>query len=106
MKKITNIIYPVVVALVLLAGTQAVSAWVGPSSNPPSGNVAVPINLSSVTQSKAGTLGVGGLAVFGNVVFSSGVKISNGTQGVNKVFTSDSEGNGTWQPLPASCASN
>ena len=103
MNKLKSILFPIVLAIILVSGAQYVSAWVGPTIAPPSGNVSTPINIGPITQTKAGSLGVGGLAVFGSSIFSGGVKIIDGSQGVNKVFTSDAQGNGTWQPIPANC---
>jgi trimeric autotransporter adhesin len=42
------------------------AAWTGPSSSPPNGNVAAPINIGNIDQIKNANLGVNGLAVFGN----------------------------------------
>jgi hypothetical protein len=103
MNKLKSILFPIILAIILVSGAQYVSAWVGPSSNPPNENVPAPINVGSVAQVKTGSLGVGGLAVFGDSIFSGDVRITDGTQGVNKVFTSDALGNGTWQALPANC---
>ncbi len=105
MNKIKNIIYPITLALVLITGAQYAFAWTAPRTGiiPPNENVKAPINTGSITQAKTGSLGVGGLAVFGSSIFSGGVKITDGTQGANKVFTSDAQGNGTWQPIPANC---
>lgn len=43
------------------------AAWVGPTENPPEGNVAAPINVSKVNQYKEGGLTIGG-AVFGQAL--------------------------------------
>lgn len=43
-------------------------AWTGPSDPPPAGNVAAPVNVGAIAQLKDGTLGVNGLAVFGNTI--------------------------------------
>jgi hypothetical protein len=39
-------------------GAVVALAWTGPSSSPPNGNVAAPINISSTAQTKSGTLNV------------------------------------------------
>jgi hypothetical protein len=44
-------------------------AWTDPTSAPPGGNVAAPINVGSTDQVKNGGLGVNSLAVFGNSLF-------------------------------------
>jgi hypothetical protein len=45
--------------LVISVGLSYVAAWTGPSSNPPNGNVSLPINAGSGGQAKAGSLGIG-----------------------------------------------
>lgn len=60
----------ILVAIVIL-GVGVVNAWNGPTVAPPGGNVAAPINVSSVEQIKTGKLGVGGLASFGQGLFST-----------------------------------
>lgn len=50
-------IIAVFVALVLVKHVYA--AWTGPTQAPPGGNVAAPINVSGVDQTKAGSLRVG-----------------------------------------------
>lgn len=48
----------VVISLVVGWGISMVLAWTEPSANPPSGNVAAPINVSSTAQTKSGNLTV------------------------------------------------
>jgi len=62
MKKIIiNNLKVLVIALILSVGVSYVSAaWNNPTSNPAGGNVATPINVSSVNQVKNGDLVVGG----------------------------------------------
>ena len=65
-------------ALTLLVGFDYLNAWTAPASgNPPTGDVAAPINTGSATQNKSGTLGVNALAVFGNSSFSGAAEVSN-----------------------------
>ena len=45
-------------------------AWTGPTSAPPNGNVAAPINVGTTDQIKNGGLGLDALAVFGNAILS------------------------------------
>ena len=45
-----------------------VCAWTGPTATAPGNNTATPLNVSSVSQAKNGSLGVNGLAVFGNTL--------------------------------------
>lgn len=56
----------VLVVVGLLLTPAILFAWTGPSSSPPSGNVAAPVNVGTTEQVKDGNLGVNGLAVFGN----------------------------------------
>jgi hypothetical protein len=59
-----------VVAIGLLVGLslQFVRAWTEPSAVAPGGNVAGPVNVSDVFQSKAGSLEVRGLGIIGGVI--------------------------------------
>ena len=47
------------------------AAWTGPTATAPQNNTDAPINTGTATQNKDGTLGVDGLAVFGNGVVDS-----------------------------------
>jgi hypothetical protein len=58
-KKISYGVGGVVVGIAVMAGMQFVYAWTGPSSAPPNGNVAAPLNVSGTAQVKAGGLGLG-----------------------------------------------
>ncbi|MFH1129201.1 MAG: shufflon system plasmid conjugative transfer pilus tip adhesin PilV [Patescibacteria group bacterium] len=50
-------------------GIHLIFAWTGPTTNPPDGNVAIPLNASSAEQTKSGALSIdGGLKVDGSVV--------------------------------------
>lgn len=46
------------VVITTLFAASIVSAWTGPGSSPPNGNVAAPINVGTTAQSKNGALGV------------------------------------------------
>lgn len=52
-------------SIALLFAASLLQAWTGPSSAPPAGNVAAPINVGSSDQIKSGGLGVNALAVYG-----------------------------------------
>jgi hypothetical protein len=65
----------IVLALVLSAGIALAQTWTGPTSTPPQGNVAAPINVGTVSQVKSGALGTGPLAVFGNSALYGNVSI-------------------------------
>lgn len=54
MKSVTHLSKVVFLAVVLSFGISYVYAWVAPTSTPPGGNVAAPINIGSVTQTKIG----------------------------------------------------
>lgn len=53
------------------------AAWSQPSASPTGGNVALPVNTSSVTQDKAGVLTVGALGTFGLATVQGGVRSSS-----------------------------
>jgi len=62
----------IVLSCILALGINLVFAWTDPTASPPSGNVAAPINVSSTSQTKTGTLRVdGGFQVDGNWVIDS-----------------------------------
>ncbi|MBU3668640.1 MAG: hypothetical protein FGM57_01585 [Candidatus Taylorbacteria bacterium] len=68
-----NISFSIIVLLVLITASHVAaqaSSWKPAPSNPPSNNAPAPINVGSDTQAKDGTLGLGGLAVFGRALFS------------------------------------
>ncbi|MBI4068215.1 hypothetical protein HY413_02295, partial [Candidatus Kaiserbacteria bacterium] len=46
-------------------------AWTGPTQTAPNGNVAAPINVGTIDQTKNAALGVNSLAVFGNAIIST-----------------------------------
>jgi hypothetical protein len=59
-------------AALALGFVAAAGAWQGPTQPAPQGNVPAPVNVGKAAQSKEGTLGVGGLGVFGRGFFSTG----------------------------------
>jgi len=64
---------PVFLAVLLLmmsVGVSAVFAWTGPTGTPPNNNVPAPLNVGSTDQIKSASLGLDGLAVFGNAILS------------------------------------
>ncbi len=63
--------------LMLLGIAGTVYGWTGPTDSPPDGNVSAPINVGSTAQTKDGTLGVDGLAVFGNTLLSGSDRYLN-----------------------------
>ena len=68
------------------------STWVGPTATPPAGNTAIPLNVSSNNQDKAG-----GLSIGGPLLVNGALQILSGTPGVGKVLTSNATGEATWQ---------
>src|SRR3982074_899579 len=99
------------VSLGLIAGLVLsafiATAWTGPSSSPPSGNVAAPINVGSTAQIKNGNIGVNGLAVFGNSLLQASAYLNWGTTaGTNGYGIRDNAGTlefknsgGSWASL-------
>jgi hypothetical protein len=75
----------IIAAALALGFVAAAGAWQGPSRPAPGGNVGAPVNVSAAAQSKQGTLGVGGLGVFGRGFFAgSGYSLPANLQlGVN-----------------------
>ena len=63
-----QIISGTLLGLILSFGI-VVSAWSGPSASAPAGNVAAPLNVSSLTQTKSGALGVSYLSNTGDLWF-------------------------------------
>lgn len=90
MKTIKQSIITIIVCLVILTGVNLVYAWTGPTQAPPGGNVAAPINISSVSQYKAGALSIGGL------LQTAAFQLTTGA-GAGKVLTSDVSGLASWQ---------
>jgi hypothetical protein len=62
---VKSLLKRLVVAALALGAVAYAGAWSGPTQPPPGGNAAAPVNVSASAQSKQGTLGVGGLGVFG-----------------------------------------
>lgn len=50
-----------ILGVVLVLGATYAYTWTGPTALPPNNNAPAPVNVSSVSQYKAGALGVGGL---------------------------------------------
>lgn len=77
-KEILKDIKTLVVAVVLTLGVFTVSAWNGPISTPPNGNGYAPINTTSNSQTKQGSLWTSGFFTTGGGYFGGDVGI--GTQ--------------------------
>jgi hypothetical protein len=83
---VKKIAQQIIFAALALGFVGAAGAWTGNSQVPPAGNTPAPVNVSTNAQSKDGTLGVGGLGVFGRGFVSndSGYALASRLQfGVN-----------------------
>ena len=58
------------VAFGTMCSSLIVSAWTGPSSTAPNGNVSAPLNVGSTAQVKNGSLGVNSLAIYGDAILA------------------------------------
>ena len=58
------------IGLIIGSVSLSYAAWTAPTATPPNYNVAAPINVSSMTQDKAGVLTLGGLGVFGSTIIT------------------------------------
>lgn len=63
----------------LAAGALIASAWTGPGSTPPGGNVDAPINAGSASQVKSGALQVNGFLNSGSGINSGYMSVNKGT---------------------------
>ena len=122
MKKTIHYLSTILIAVIALIGVSYVQAdWSNPGCGPTGCNTPAPINVGSSEQTKIGTLKVGVVGdAFGSILNSSGVTlrgllVNGGAQfnstiiipankGSNKVLTSDSNGNATWQASQSSSA--
>lgn len=105
---ITQTIKILILALILAVGAQyALADWTPAPAGAPANNVDAPVNVSTYLQKKLGALWVNtsssdpnvvGFVSFGQSVFNGPVKIIDGTQGANKVLTSDADGLASWAP--------
>jgi hypothetical protein len=94
-----------------------VSAWTAPAGAPPTLNASAPVNLGIAAQTKNGTLGVNGLAVFGNTLLGGavgsnaylnfGVTVGSTGYGVrdNAGVVEFKNSGGSWQSLSTIVAS-
>jgi hypothetical protein len=65
-----QLFFTLLIASVILTTASVLSAWTGPTATPPGGNVPAPINVGTTDQVKDASLGLNGLAVFGNAMLS------------------------------------
>ncbi|NUQ57307.1 MAG: hypothetical protein HUT38_02360 [Candidatus Paceibacter sp.] len=108
MKTLKQSIIAVVVGLALAYGISFASdgQWHGPTANPPAENVPAPINVGSLPQDFANgkTLkvknGAGVLDLLAGLKISGVFQLVDGSQGKEKVLTSDANGVASWQDQP------
>lgn len=97
----------------VLFSVSLLSAWNGPGSAPPAGNLSAPVTAGSVSQVKSGGLSVDALGVFGNaIVAGDGMSYINfgstageagyGLRNNNGVLQFKHEG-GTWLDFCTNC---
>jgi hypothetical protein len=105
MKKIFEYTKILIIMSIIMIGSGYLRAWNGASATAPNGNVAAPLNVGTTVQTKLGSLILNaaspiqnavGLVVFGTTTFNGHVTIADGTQGSNKILTSDGNGNAQW----------
>jgi hypothetical protein len=90
------------------------SAWTTPTLPAPTVNATAPVNIGSAAQTKNGTLGVNGLAVFGNSLLQAGSYLGFGaTSGSAGYGIRDNAGavefknsGGSWQSAPTIASSS
>lgn len=80
----------VIISSITIFALYSVSAWTGPGSTAPGGNVSGPLTTSATSQIKLGGLNIGGLV-------TSAFSLSGNGAGAGKVMTSDASGNASWQ---------
>ncbi|WP_415327153.1 beta strand repeat-containing protein [Chryseobacterium sp. MMS23-Vi53] len=61
---------------------------------------------AQITVDKSGKIGIGTLSPTDKLHVAGSVKIADGTQGANKVLTSDASGKASWKDLPATSNTN
>jgi hypothetical protein len=87
MKYLTESIKILVILALVVVGVGIVQAWTGPTATPPNGNTSAPINVSDITQEKAGIFGSNGFYSLGTGWFSTSTRVSwpptNLTLGIN-----------------------
>lgn len=108
----TNLTKTFLIAVVLAAGVQvSAQTWTAPVSSPPSNNTPAPLNVGASGQTKDGGLvlghtlsnsptGCGGGPCIALRIENGKLKITDGSQAVGKVLTSDATGLATWSDAP------
>ena len=88
-KKLSNIISFSIAGLIV-AGVAF--AWTNPTGAPPTGS-------GAITVSSAGNVGIGTASPTNKLHLSGKLRIEDGTQGLNKVLSSDASGIASWVAL-------
>lgn len=90
--KITQHIKIIILGLVVALGVGYVSAdWTAPTLPPTGGNVAAPINIGSIFQTKGGGIGMTDLIVSNSMQFAAGTPVAG-----KVLMATDNQGNMTW----------
>ncbi len=88
------------------------ASWTGPTATPPNSNTSAPLNISNVTQYKAGPLGVGGYFETFSGMNMNGKNINGvaapiaGTDAVNKDYVDALGGGGGGMPCGSYSTTN
>ena len=107
--KIRPIHLPIIAFSAMILSAATAHAWTTPPASPPNSNVSAPINVGATAQTKNGTIGVNGLAVFGDSILQASSYLNWGaTSGTSGYGIRDTAGSlefknsgGTWQTLQA-----
>ena len=101
----------VIVAFAL--SIKAVAIWAPPTGGPTGNQTPPPVNVGTAVQQKTGGLVVGGFRttgpgiadstfdIDGLVTLNGGLKITSGAPGLNKILSSDADGDVAWSTLAA-----
>jgi hypothetical protein len=75
--RIAHFAIGILIGAVLFTTASVLIAWTGPTSAPPTANIAAPINTGTTDQIKEAGLGLDALAVFGNAMLSGASRYLN-----------------------------
>lgn len=109
MKKISQKIYSLILALILVGGLSYALAWTNPTAVPTGGNVEAPINASSSSQIKYGPLvtygfGSNGTGYFSTTTYSLPTSLTLGVNGsVGAHMYCDENGSNCIDPTALMC---
>lgn len=96
-EKIVSLSRTVILSSITIFALYSVSAWAGPASTPPIGNVSGPITTGNSLLGPNSPMQTryGSLVVSGNLGLTGSLILSNGA-GAGKVLTSDANGIASW----------